>query len=421
MKEGEGMKQGTIAFLILLEAALVLGLVYYTAGGYRAFLGSSGSTPVTEVSSGTDLVAAGGSESVSANVPDGTVSGNGEAEEDPNVLPAGMEWGLQYQDYYLSSGTGELSLSSRHEYDVSGRLVRITYYMPEEFSEDYSYDADGNLTHYARTDASGRIVRTGDNYYDEEGRLSRCAHYEEDRLLAVIAYLYDDEGREWREVWYSPKPTALAETLEENSVSGNEAQTDTVSGNAAETDEAPELVAGQINEYKYDEDGNIIKYWSFFADGKIAGPWEEYEYDENGRMSALIHRESDGSLLARQTYTYYSEDKVSSVLSTDANGAVFWRHYRDYDTQGRLIHAEVRDEETLVTWELYQYDENGRLTEKCDNAGEILYIYDENTGMLTATERYANVGVPASEDNMTARTEYFYQPVPEGTAYLPED
>jgi len=31
------------------------------------------------------------------------------------------------------------------------------------------------------------------------------------------------------------------------------------------------------------------------------------------------------------------------------------------------------------------------------------------------------VGVPASEDNMTARTEYFYQPVPEGTAYLPED
>ncbi len=433
------MKQGTIAFLILLLAALVLGLVFYAAGGTRFFFKSAEQGGIQE--SGNVAAGAALSTETSESISDNTVAQQdpGEnGEEDPKVLPEGMEWGLQYKDYYVCSDTGELILSSRHEYDPAGHPVRLCYYTPTEFTEEYQYDTEGHLLRRVRTDASGEALRTDVNSYDEEGRLIRSVHYEREKVIGAIDYLYDEQGRDWREVWYSPQP-AEREAEQEDTASGNAAGsglgTDTASGNAtgADTDNdtvsentagdgaepQPVLEISLVMEYKYDADGNIAKYWSFFADGKIAGPWEEYEYDEEGQMSAVIKRDSDGTLLAKEIYTYYSEDNISSVISTDDKGNVFYQHYRDYDSQGQLIHTETRSDE-LVTWQLYQYDENGRRTELHDNGGEWIYIYDEETGLLTTTERYANVGLSVSAENITGRTEYIYQPVPAGTAYLPE-
>ena len=80
----------------------------------------------------------------------------------------------------------------------------------------------------------------------------------------------------------------------------------------------PEVIENS-EDYKYDENGNII--YQKFSNGLEA--W--YEYDENG------------------------ED----IHYKDSNGFEYWK---EYDKQGNLIH--IKDSENHEKW--YEYDENGK-------------------------------------------------------------
>ena len=153
----------------------------------------------------------------------------------------------------------------------------------------------------------------------------------------------------------------------------------------------------QINENKYDSNGNLVLEYNFDSNGDSGMP-TEYTYDEKGVLKSEQRFTRDGVLVHNSLYNeygnlseyqqYYNTGKLSiyaediydskqyRILSTVYNddGTVWtWHMFSHYDANGKQLSAAV--DESLITEREpgllteYTYDSNENIIRKVEHSG----------------------------------------------------
>ncbi len=151
---------------------------------------------------------------------------------------------------------------------------------------------------------------------------------------------------------------------------------------------------GQVTEYKYSNEGNLIES----ATGESV---KKYSYDENGRLV-----EETQSLHDDRTVVSYSENNTYAAGSTvrvrkqyKRDGAVWWIETSELDQNGRLLSRKTENlNDQTVTEETfaYTYDEEGRVLKReahllSGEAGDVaVYTYTEEGLLRSRFTTYAN-------------------------------
>ena len=165
--------------------------------------------------------------------------------------------------------------------------------------------------------------------------------------------------------------------------------------------------------YKYDQDGNEVKWILYGEDGAVS-MWYEDSFDGHGNVvSHVLYRPGEDSrVMNLREYDYDGQGNPTECRYVTESGTVLNRYtYRNvYDDAGRLIECEQTDVggSVLVDWYRYRYDENGRLREQqLLDAGERClirteYLYDD-AGRLARQKFYSSDGqLAAITENLWA-------------------
>jgi RHS repeat-associated protein len=252
------------------------------------------------------------------------------AETDPN----GVRTLTSYDDLdrvtavTQEGGTPAESLTTRHEHNVFGDLVRTI--LPRGNIIEYGYDAAGRLISIEkkpdRTTPGERTFYTLDSY----------GHH-----------IREDQQRWNGTAWVTDSTTAYEYS--------SRCHLDKV------------LHAdGSFTEYAYDCDGNLERVWdaNHPSNNRANPATTTYEYDRLQRISALIQPWTGaGGGTAVTRYEYDIQDHLVKV--TDAEGNVTRYAYSDRDLMTQQI------SEVSGTTE-YRYNEHGELTAQTDARGIIM-------------------------------------------------
>ena len=205
----------------------------------------------------------------------------------------------------------------------------------------------------ARIDARGRQV----NYtYDEWGRL-RMKTYPRS---PAVQYSYDGEGRLVRMV------DATGETTWQYTPQGQYTYT---ARNLLQT---------------LSESGNTTE-WQYDADGRVTtvllgnGARREYTYAQ-GRLQSIVHKDSQGGVLASFVYSYQQNGRCKQVLEQVFGSQSVVRY--GYDFLNRL----VREQRTgYAAYELqWVYDAAGNRVQQVRDGVVTNYTYDDDNRLLSA-------------------------------------
>lgn len=208
------------------------------------------------------------------------------------------------------------------------RLIKEIYYQNPEIpgnheDEIYEYDSNNNLIKYSLFDVTNENIVY---YYIEEYK------YNENNQITKISYFED-----------SSKPYEY--TVYEYDAENNIIRLDTY-------DENDLHLYYHIKEY----DGNLLKKDSYYKTGDVLQSYNEYEYNDKGQM----------------------------ILDTNhiAGSSNFSYNLYEYDSKGNQTKFLRGNQDSVVNYTLYYYNEHSLLTEnKFYNAldaytGGMLYEYD---------------------------------------------
>ena len=216
--------------------------------------------------------------------------------------------------------------------------------LPDGSSNDFAYDARGNLLALTNHPASGapQVTTCAYNYATDGDRLGRVT-YPNGRWVAFAYdalgrrrqlsdstghtnnYLYDNHGQFWR------------------------------------------LLDGSSNlvvEYLYDPAGRFQRV------NKGNGTFTTYDYDAAGRVLHLTNSAPDGSVHSRFDYTFDSRGRRRTMSTVDGN----WTY--DYDGTGQLIHAALASTNPAIPSQdlRYTYDPAGNRTSTVINGSSTDYV-----------------------------------------------
>ena len=262
-----------------------------------------------------------------------------------------------------------------YEYDINNRLVQKSY--PDGTWIRFTYTVIGKVA--SDTTSEGQITSYE---YDVMDRLIQRT----DPDGSTIAYTYDAKGNR----------TSVTTSAGSTAYTYNGA-------NLLETVTDPD---GGITVYSYNSVGNHIKV------EYPNGTYTEYSYDSLNRPIEIVHRKSDGSLLASYTYTLGPAGNKTRVVentgrTVDYTYDALYRLTQEriddpvdgiatidytYDAVGnRLTKVETKPTQTITT--TYTYDDNDRLiTEIVTVTGTdpsvttYTYTYDDNGNTLSKTD-----------------------------------
>lgn len=263
----------------------------------------------------------------------------------------------------------------------------------------YGYDANDNVT--SLEDASGNVSTfaydklnrlTGETdplgktlsyAYDAAGRLTTAT----DRQGRQRAYTYDAADRPTAVAWYSAASSLLqtqtfgydaaGELTSATDPDGSYAITRDALGRAAVVD----TPSGVTLTFTYDAAGNRTSV----ADS--TGGTQTSTFDLADRLTSRTLDAPTGDDV-RVDYTYTARDEVATATRySDLTGTTQEGVSRyTYDAGGRLTDLEHRTGPgagTLIADYAYQYDLDGRLTQKTENSTTTTYGYDD-IGQLTS-------------------------------------
>ncbi|CAB1057475.1 Fibronectin type III domain protein [Olavius sp. associated proteobacterium Delta 1] len=233
----------------------------------------------------------------------------------------------------------------QYEYDASKRPSKITY--PDLSEVNYVYDAHGNriemtdphgTTHYAY-DRFNRLTGVQFpginpiNYdYDKVGNLTKILYPTGEEII----YAYDGDNR----------PVRVTD-------------------------------ATGTTTYEYDNQTNkLIKRTlpnSVFT---------EYTYDEAKRVTDVVNKKADQTLIAGYHYEFDANSNRTKVIETTPSGTKTTDYA--YDKLNRLLSATCSD----GTYEIYTYDSTGNRLTKETQDGVIEYKYDQDNRLLSAGDTY---------------------------------
>ena len=269
---------------------------------------------------------------------------------------------------------------TRYRYDRLNRLIGRT--LPGGESESMIYDATGNLL--SHTDFNGNTINFE---YDVMGRLIKKTLPDGSTVAftytptgmrkemmdsqGTTIYAYDSMDR-LTDITY-PDGTGVHYTYDPmGNLLGIASPAGTV---GYEYDGLGRLLRvvgpqGEIR-YTYDAAGRRIKV--LIPNGIVT----EYAYDTRNRLTQVIHRAGDGTILNAFTYDLLPVGQRIAVTEADGSRVTY-----AYDGLGRLIH-EVRTGSNPYTIS-YEYDPVGNRTRMVRDGQETLYTYDANDRLLKA-------------------------------------
>lgn len=262
---------------------------------------------------------------------------------------------VEHVDYYDER---TIKYRIKTEYDENGNEVKyISYHEDGTVSlwNEYEYNKDGNVIQYTSYDSEGGIRYREKREYDEDGR-EICGSDNSDGVVTrTWEYEYDESGSLIKAVYISYD---------------------------YETGEK----AGQtIDEFAYDENGNMTKYacTNDAGSGRDSGRGWERAYDEDGRETAFYFYEDEKGISYRSRTEYGENGLAVRYIGCDGDDNVLVEKETEYDVSGNVIKEGY-------------YDADGNLTQYYENE------YDES-GSLIRQARYKD-GVLRAEKQM----EYAY-------------
>jgi RHS repeat-associated protein len=259
----------------------------------------------------------------------------------------------------MADANGDLdSLYTRFKYDNGGRLVEKED--PEGNLWSYVYDNQGNLL--SETDPSGVTV------YNEYDAMNR-------RVLT-----YDELGNETNLVY-----DQLGNLVKKTNANGNERNF--VYNGLGRLITVIDADSG-VTEYAYDGVGNLAQITD--ANNNVISI---REYDNKNRLTKVI----DG---LGYYYVYGYDEVDNQVLVADAKQDTT---ILTYDARKRLTQIDYPD----LTQILYDYDDNGNLTDVTDPTGSSDFTYDELNRLISSKDSFNKV-VSYGYDAASNRTSLIY-------------
>ncbi|MGE3511605.1 MAG: RHS repeat-associated core domain-containing protein, partial [Vicinamibacterales bacterium] len=335
-------------------------------------------------------------------------AGRGVAE----TLPLGSETRWEYDGSdRLTTTTDALGQPTRLTYDPAGRLQAVINARSSQI-ESYAYDSGDRLV--ARTDALGRSTAYD---YDAAGRLTS----ETDRRGNATDYGYDGRGRvisitrpegvtriaydSVGRVIEITEPTGsltytydAADRLTREVQTTGEMRTEVTYGYDALDRRVSRTVSGVLGEttlYAYDRANRLraITYrgesttFTYDGVGRLVqkalpnGIRQEYAYDNADRLTSIISRNPDASVVDSIAYGY---DANGRRVSRSTAGATLpdMPFTAEYDAADRMTSITFTD--SGQTFDL-QYDANGNLASKIQRgapANVTSYSWDSRNRLI---------------------------------------
>ena len=253
-------------------------------------------------------------------------------------------------EYDLNGNIEKITTPRGHEinfeYDKANRMTKR--FFPDGSEVIYQYDANGNRTFMQ--DQHGAYAYA----YDPFDRLAVYLFQPNSASTAVqINYEYDFVGNLVRVVY--PSGREIAYTYD-----GDNRLTTVDTGEG-------------VVQYDYDQIANRLE--------KITlpnGVTTEYIYDASRRISRVISKEPDDSLISSYDYAYDANDNRTQIIEVASSGSITIDY--QYDPINRLTRTDYSD----GTFEAYQYDTLGNRLSKETQDGTIVYEYDQDNRLLIA-------------------------------------
>ena len=137
----------------------------------------------------------------------------------------------------------------------------------------------------------------------------------------------------------------------------------------------------------YDEKGNKIEEYHYDEDGNLSSK-DTYEYDEKGNNIERNWYDSDGRLGYKLIYKYNEKGNIIEENYYDSNGSLSYKTTYKYDKKGNKIEDNSYDSDgSLNSKTTYKYDEKGNMIEYNTDGrfGEkytYKYEYDKNNNWI---------------------------------------
>lgn len=201
---------------------------------------------------------------------------------------------------------GEPEIKS-YEYDDRGNVTR-TYYGIDYYC-DNEYDENGRLVSYAAFE-DGKPAWSGYSVFDEHGEVSEShstfyfGDAEPGESVRYYDNIYDDSGRRISSTNYFFDHTKIWEINE------YEYDGDILKRRVCTEPRDDHKV---IDEYEFDENGNIVNYKMTYyeTDGSVKNTYrEERSYNADGKKEQMLHYNKDGELEMKELYEYKTEETL---------------------------------------------------------------------------------------------------------------
>lgn len=243
-----------------------------------------------------------------------------------------------------------------------------------------------------------------------DGAAVRAVRYEEQgvclsatELVDAYVDLYTPDGRQLQSVYYNEegvKRYCIDYTYNEKGLKIGSLQTNTIENEVANR-----------GEFTYDDAGNLLRI-SDYAGGKVSAGYAEFAYDDQGFPVSYDYVDHEGTNLWHYNYTcddngrivtgtveyiltdnqltqlgYYTctYDEAGRLTSqcwttTQRSYFVFSDYFYTYDEEGRLIRAQVVDDDGEIDSDtVYTYDDQGRLLSIADEADNVSMVFNYAT------------------------------------------
>jgi RHS repeat-associated protein len=314
--------------------------------------------------------------------------GNKTAVTDPNTHTT--QYGFDQLDR-LTSVIDSDSNTTTYSLDGGGRATNVVSPAPTPFTTTQSFDGNGQITQLTNQDGgivnysydgAGRMLTNGNGTFTYDGRGHiLTASSPLGTGTASYAFSYDPAGR----LTNVTEPFGLTLSYSYDNA-GNQTQViDSLGGTTSSTYDSDNYLTrrtyqGQTQTFRFD-----------FTNNKEGWNTTLTRYNDLGGTS----------LVAKSVYGYDSVGQMTSVLSTDKNGATINQFVYSLDNADRLT-SETDTQNGATTTTSYNYDSAGQLT----LAGGSSYTYDNNGnrtggsyGVTTGNQMTADASWTYSYDN----------------------
>jgi RHS repeat-associated protein len=219
---------------------------------------------------------------------------------------------------------------TNYVYDVLNRATRINQTGSGVVDKrvDLAYDAASQMkgmTRYSDLSGNNQVAKS-DYTYDPVGRLTNLKHSHNGNTIADYGWTYDGANRITKSVDVDGSSDYSYDKTNQLTDSDRSTQSDEAYsydsngnrvGNGYSTGANNQLLSDGTYNYEYDGEGNRTKRTEI-----ATGVVDEYVWDYRNRLTSVVTKSSNGSVIKKADYTYDAFDKrIEKKVDADGDGA----------------------------------------------------------------------------------------------------